>query len=572
MQGTIIILALGDNKWGQMALSLCLSIKANEPNQKVLLVYEDSAVEEIKPLLPRYFDYLHKVEQRAYESNNANAFYTKTLIYDIAQKARPDEVKFLMIDADCIVCPSQKVSDWFTELDGQPFVTWCNDFYDFEKKERMRTDYTFWVEPSDINVNKGRMPQINSSFMYFEISLTAYHIFDIAKNEFTRAKEYPIKLYKGCVPDELCFNLACWKLDYIQPMMPYYPIFFQFANEYQNETHILHHYKVFGFAGEHRPSDWFVEMYNRLANYYRDYFGLNDYNYTCRLIDEGEIKLDGVKKCLAKAGDYKDSDGGIFNPDGIIIDGYPVVVMRKEKNLDAYKKTYTHNTAIPQIHNGGAISVAKWINFRVEDFRLFSYNGYAMMNFSCVAKNRTFIGFSVMQGIGSIIKTPQLPIETKQVEKNWAFLEHGNHLVCIYSLEPYLVFVTKDLEKWEQLKMNEYPIDWFHKGYSICNSTNPIDIGEYYLMFFHSKQNGQYFHGAVLLDKMTLDIVYCTKNSINIMDNAKGLHNGLVYVSGSLYLERQQVIRVYFGEADWNAWQIDFNKKDLVEAIIENSK
>ena len=133
-KGTIIILALGDNKWGQMALSLCLSIKANEPNQKVLLVYEDSAVEEIKPLLPRYFDYLHKVEQRDYESNNANAFYTKTLIYDIAQKARPDEVKFLMIDADCIVCPSQKVSDWFTELDGQPFVTWCNDFYDFEDR------------------------------------------------------------------------------------------------------------------------------------------------------------------------------------------------------------------------------------------------------------------------------------------------------------------------------------------------------------------------------------------------------------------------------------------------------
>ena len=120
--------------------------------------------------------------------------------------------------------------------------------------------------------------------------------------------------------------------------------------------------------------------------------------------------------------------------------------------------------------------------------------------------------------------------------------------------------------------MNDYPIDWFHKGHTICNSTNPIDIGEYYLMFFHSKQNGQYFHGAVLLDKMTLDIVYCTKNSINIMDNAKGLHNGLIYVSGSLYLERQQVIRVYFGEADWNAWQIDFNKKDLVEAIIENSK
>ena len=255
------------------------------------------------------------------------------------------------------------------------------------------------------------------------------------------------------------------------------------------------------------------------------------------------------------------------------LSGFTYVLLKpgvKEKNLDAYKRTYTHNTAIPQIHNGGEIYTS--INFRVEDFRLFSYNGYAMMNFSCVTKNRTFIGLSMMHGISVAIQTIQLPIETNKVEKNWMFLEHGNHLVCIYSLSPYLVFASKDLEKWDALKMMEYSIDWFHKGHTICNSTNPIDIGEYYLMFFHTKEKSVYYHGAVLLDKMTLDIVYCTKNSIHIMDNAKGLHNGLVYVSGSLYLERQQVIRIYFGEADWNAWQIDFKKKDLVETIIENSK
>ena len=200
----------------------------------------------------------------------------------------------------------------------------------------------------------------------------------------------------------------------------------------------------------------------------------------------------------------------------------PLLLCEKKRTFDAYKKTYTHNTAIPQIHNGGEISVD--VPFRVEDFRIFNYNRYVLSNFSCVTKERTFIALSNIDNIGGIksnLITINLPIKTNKVEKNWAFLEHANHLVCIYSLEPYLVFVTKDLEKWEQLKMNDYPIDWFHKGHIICNSTNPIDIGEYYLMFFHSKQAGQYFHGAVLLDKMTLDIVYCTKNSINIMDDAR---------------------------------------------------
>lgn len=568
MNGTIIILALGNKKWGQMALTLCLSIKANEPQQKVLLVYEDSAIEEIAPLIPRYFDYLHKIESKQFDDNNANAFYTKTLIYDIAQKARPDEDKFLMVDADCIVLPSRKVSDLFTELDGQPFVTWCNDYYDFETKTRTRDDYTFWVEPSDLPVSKGRMPQINSSFMYFEVCLETYHIFDIAKNEFNRAKEYPIKTYKGVMPDELCFNLACWKLNYLQSEIPYYPIFLQFANEYQNTTHVLHHYRILGFAGQHRPSDWFVDMYNQFAHYYREYFGLKTYNYEVKndVVDEGEIKLNGKLKCLAKVGDYPLSDGGIFNPDALMIDGKVIVVMRKEKNLDAYKKTYTHSTAIPQIYKGGAIKVNS-LPYRVEDFRLFSYNGYAMTNYTCVDKKRTSIKLSILYKIGSVSIDVNLPIETKQVEKNWVFFEHANHLVCIYSLLPYRVFVTKDLNEWSEIKTMEYDLEWFHKGQPICNSTNPIDIGEYYLMFFHTKELGIYFHGAVLLDKMTLDICYSTKHSINIMDGAKGLHDGLIYVSGSIYLPETNTVRVYFGEADWNSWQIDFDKRELVEAI-----
>ena len=115
--------------------------------------------------------------------------------------------------------------------------------------------------------------------MYFEVSLTAYHIFDNAKTSLHGQKN-TLSNYKGCVPDELCFNLACWKLNYIQELMPYYPIFFQFANEYQNETHILPPLQSFGFAGEHRPSDWFIEMYNRLANTIVTILVLNDYNYT----------------------------------------------------------------------------------------------------------------------------------------------------------------------------------------------------------------------------------------------------------------------------------------------------
>jgi hypothetical protein len=570
MKGTIIILAVGDSKWGQLALSLCLSIKANDSEQNILLVYEESAVKEIKPLIPRYFDYLHQVDFSEYKSNNEKAFRLKTKIYGIAKTAVPREKQFLMIDADCIILPSKKVSDWFNELEGTPFTAWCNDVYDFKTKTRSRNDYTFWHDIDSAKRDYGFMPQINSSFIYFEICEKAKVLFYIADHieNINNAT-----LYKGVVPDELYFNIACMETNLLPHQVPFYPIFFQFASEYQDISYIYHYYRAIGFAGEQRPSDWFVKLYNDTANYYRCFFGINDYLYDFKPIDEGEIKLNGTLKCLARAGELPNSDGGVFNPDGIILpNGGIMTVCRKEKNLDAYKKTYTHNTAIACAQLSIDCDFANW-NVRVEDFRLFSYKGDVYCNHKNISKDGkiwiTFCEFSCLPQPDKDTLV-QLPIKTNKVENNWMFFERRNTLYCIYSLFPYrLFFLFKD--KWIEEPVNQYPNYWFHKGQFVCNSTNPIDIGEFYLMFFHTKEKSVYFHGAVLIDKVSLEIKHATKNSIHIMDNAKGLQDGLVYVSGSVYLERKNIVRVYFGEADWNAWQIDFNKGELVEAIINSS-
>jgi len=571
MKGTVIILAVGDSKWGQLALSLCLSIKANDSEQKVLLVYEESAVREIKPLLPRYFDYLRLVDCSNYKSNHEKAFRLKTQIYDIAKTAVPIKNQFLMIDADCIILPSKKVSDWFVELEGTPFTAWCNDVYDFKTKSRNRNDYTFWCEPSKIDRDYGYMPQINSSFVYFEICHQAELLFSIAEHQY----KYPCviyKEYKGVVPDEYAFNTACMECNLLPHQIPFYPIFFQFASEYQDISHIYHYYKAIGFAGEQRPSNWFVKLYNDTANYYRCFFGINDYLYDFKPIDEGEIKLNGTLKCLAKAGELPNSDGGVFNPDGIIDKIGLCVLVRKEKNLDAYKKTYTSNSAMPYMIGVGDCLLIE-SKTRIEDFRLFVFNNDIYSNYTHITSKSTSISISKIDMNSGLFLEPMeinLPIKTNKVEKNWVFFECGKTLYCIYSLSPYKVFHFSK-EMWVEETVNQYPFDWFHKGQQICNSTNPIDIGEFYLMFFHTKEKSVYFHGAVLIDKVSLEIKHATKNSIHIMSNAKGLQDGLVYVSGFVYLEREQIVRVYFGEADWNAWQIDFNKGELVEAIINSS-
>jgi len=59
MNGTVIILAIGDSTWGQMALNLALSIKANEPFRKILLIHDGKSITEIESVIDRYFDYTY---------------------------------------------------------------------------------------------------------------------------------------------------------------------------------------------------------------------------------------------------------------------------------------------------------------------------------------------------------------------------------------------------------------------------------------------------------------------------------------------------------------------------------
>lgn len=557
-----ITMAIGSPTWGNLALNLALSIKANDLSQEICLIYEDSAIAEMPESLMRYFDY--QIKLKTNNSGHCQAFKIKTYLPTLLESVGLlSHGEFIYIDADCIMLPSKKLSSFKFDT----FQTWCNGSYNFETDIDSANGYTYWVEPKELLFEKGIMPQTNTSFIYFDDSKSSLSIFSMAKL-LSHNSDYNCKKYKDCVPDEFLFNVSCALNGY--PMKEFvYPIFFQFANDYQNATHVLHHYAMMGFAGEDRPSKWFVKQYNEYANYYREYFGVSSWDYTKKIVDADAIKLNTQMRYIAKAGELPNSDGGVFNPDGVIMpNGDLVVVVRKERNLDAYKKTYASNTAIAHFFINGKDD-GQWIpdvQDRVEDFRLYlNHSGHLIRTYTRVEKDRTYIAGG-MNGLEII-----LPIIPKKVEKNWAFFSYANVNFCVYSLSPYILFYRgkTDLE-WSVLHVAQHNFKWFHSGHTICNSTNPILVDNWFLMFFHTKEAGLYFHGAVLIDKTTLEIHYSTKNSIHIMDEPKGLHEGLVYVSGCVYLEKENIIRVYAGEADWNAVEVDFNKDELIKAIIGN--
>ena len=231
-----VILIATTAEYISMAVNLCLSIKRNDTNVKVGLVYCPSQAKNIQPLLDRFFDAQLAVIN-TYPTGHEFAFYLKTDLYNLATTLFPDAPAYLYLDSDVIMLPSRKVSDWFVEHGDKIFTAYCNDMYDYATKTRKRKDYTFWCEPEDVkafyeeaeNIQtkiSDKIPQINSSFVYFKNSHDAKYYFHYVSS-YWKDDIVEYTKYRGVKPDELCFNLASAFTSIMPHRNTYRPIFFQ---------------------------------------------------------------------------------------------------------------------------------------------------------------------------------------------------------------------------------------------------------------------------------------------------------------------------------------------------------
>lgn len=587
----VVTMAIGDSMYGEFCLNLAASIKANTPNQKILIIYNESAVETIKPLMGKMFDYGYLYYGTPYSNPAELSFYLKTLLWEIATTAVPQAEKFLFLDADTIMIAGRSVDEWFEKHAGKYFAAYCNDVFDYSTGKRKRKDYTFWCDPKDAKTHfklseNDKLPQINSSFLYFDKSTEAEWFFKTAHSVWND-NEFKYTLYRGAKPDELCFNIACAIGGILPSEKPSYrPIFFQFVSENQNLPYILHYFKSFGFAGNQKPREQLIDFYNELADYYRAHFGIvNKFRMEASTKLSKSLKslsIEAVsRRTLHRRGEVENSEAGIFNPSGIVLsDGSRMTIYRKEKGLNA-KKQYSHGTAIPYVHVLSSDRDEAYElelegfdkNLRVEDFRLFLYEDKVYCSHSVIANNlrddmTCEVGVSLIHGKKLCFQYYARPdIKRGKVEKNYAFFQDENKdLYLVYSLSPYILF-KRVFGGWVKVEVMNPDLDWMHKDQFICNSTHPILIGEHYLMFFHTKESGQYFQGAVLINKDTKEIDYCTPYSIPIKTGNEGMVPKMNYVSGAMVVPKQNVVRLFIGEGDSHSVINDFNTEQLINTI-----
>jgi hypothetical protein len=596
-------LAIGDKSWGEKALNWCLSVKAAYPQAKTALIYQPSAIAGIEHYIEAFFDYTLQVQDSVITNPAEYAFKLKTELYDLATSIADAEA-YLFMDADTIMLSGRSVDEFFNELKDVDFTMWCNDVYDFATKTRMRDDYTFWCEPEEIIAQFGddttgcKLPQVNSSFIYFKQKGSAESIFGLAKDVW-EGKHKPLgrtishKKYRGSMPDEFCFNIALMESGDLPHQIPYYPIFFSFSSEHFEEQYIRS-WKAIGFAGDTKQQDGVVHLYNHNVAYFRKEFGVEE-KFEVGLSkdkqpkDRHPLAIEPIsKRTIYRRDEVINSGGGIFNPDGIYIDGFGyVTIFRKEKNMDFYKVGHNQATAIPHVHiltkdtdESFELEVVDAPeNVRLEDFRIVSHNGAGLwVSHTVIEKNLTKqmtarIGVSYVDFFARTLEVDEiinLPVEPSKIEKNWVFFVEDGCWYCIYSLSPYRLFAKGESE-WSEVSVFQPEIDWFHKGQRICNSTRPVLIGNEYLMLFHSREAGIYFQGAVIIDKATKDITHYTKRSIPIKTWGEGFQPNLIYISGLLYQQEKNLLRVFFGESDSHSCSHDYNADEFVALVKQNS-
>lgn len=578
-----VTIAVGERVWGDMALNWCLSVKANDEAQHTMLIYTSSAILGIEPLIEAHFDTKYRLPIDEINNPAELAFKTKIELYDLIKEVFVIPHAIVYMDADSIMLPGKKLSEWFDELKEVEFTAYCNDIYDFTTKKRNRKDYTFWCEPEVFkDCRYALLPQINSSFVFFKIGKKAELLFKCVRCSYVDSKLIEHIKYKNTIPDELCFNEGAAMTGILPHQIPYRPIFMQCFSKSFSIEDLFHQYRAFGFAGTNGRPKHLVNLYNEFTNYYRNYFGIIP-RFKITLEPDGYKPIDIAPievKTLFRAGDVENSAGGIFNPSGAIMpDGANYTIYRTENDYDVLKG-YKHNSASPYLVVDG-VGRHLTTNFaegtRVEDFRLFNHKNFLCCSHSIITKNLQdemsceVVISTIHENQLRCYPKVNLPITIQPIEKNWVFFVESEILYCVYSLSPYLIFKCYEGGMWEQVMIKQLEINWFHKHQYICNSTHPILVQGYYLMFFHTKENGIYYHGAVLLDKTTKEILYVTQNNIPITTGNGGMQPGLNYVSGACYVPDKQAVRVFIGEGDSHSVYNDFDATELINEIINNS-
>ena len=269
MKGVITI-AVGSNTYGRMAANLAISIKRNS-SVPTAVIYTESAFKGIEYLL-NYFD--HKILIPDTKSPVKTCMELKVRL-----NSKTPFAQTLFLDADCIITPTHRIEELFERVVGLPFTAYNTHLYKLSEKPYDK--YNYWAEPKDI-INTFRLspdtviPQINSSFLYWEKGVESDRVFEKAKHVMRSGIKH--EDFRGAFPDELAFNVGCALAKVYPHKKSFKPIYLHILNETISKEYIIENYSCMSVIGTKTDSR-IIQYYNDFVEYYYILEGLVQRQY-----------------------------------------------------------------------------------------------------------------------------------------------------------------------------------------------------------------------------------------------------------------------------------------------------
>lgn len=265
----VVILAIGEPRWGKIAENLAMSIKANS-DIPIALAHGDAGASQVMD--SPFFDKLIPISDKCYTINGRTAnVKAKTYLAEIS----PFDIT-IALDADIVWLPKRSINLLFDEMTTD-FTMGNRSFKELDDPS-MTDEFGVWAAPKDVKeawgFKSGRYYNLSSEFIYFKKTDEVKTLFKEAQKAYNNPKVNLRILFALGVPDELAFTIAMIKTGTYPHRDGYLPFYWESAEHQQLEPAIMH-MTYWGYSmGGHMSTPGMKKYYNVLVQHYCSQFGI----------------------------------------------------------------------------------------------------------------------------------------------------------------------------------------------------------------------------------------------------------------------------------------------------------
>jgi hypothetical protein len=241
----ILLIALGHVQYGNMAYNLANSLKYNNKDIPIHLVYTESAFSQVDNF--SNFD-TKQICPKEYYTNIGQTVYikAKTHMLDLTPF---DETIF--IDVDTIIFGGKNLNKLFEEFKDLEFTS---ENYGLIKRERK--DPHFWFNIQDAIAAydfKHDIYEICTQFLYFKKTDKVKEFFEVVKDVYVNPKIKGTK-FDSYLPDEMAFNIATGLTGIKPHKAPYKLMFWEKTDTNLSWSDVVKNYIGYSIGGNYISS------------------------------------------------------------------------------------------------------------------------------------------------------------------------------------------------------------------------------------------------------------------------------------------------------------------------------